>query len=108
MAHWLNADIGSIRVPVTWRDRSHDEIVAGTIGAFDKVLAEIWVGADLSRDMAKATLMHELAHATIYILGIEAGDHDEEESHVKLLSAIVFDVLQRNKMLVIPDPPEAA
>ena len=102
---WCTPAIASVAVPVVIRPRTHDEIVAGTIGQFDKIRCCIWIGDDVAPELAEQTLGHELGHAILYLYGIDAGDYDEEERSNNSVSAAVFDTLKRNGMLLIPARP---
>jgi hypothetical protein len=105
--HWCSLDIAGIRVTASLRARSAEEIEATKVGEFHADSCSIWVAAELPRDLAKATLLHEIGHAILYLFGVTIDDEDEEERWVNLISSLVFDVLTRNGMLHLPEPPVA-
>ena len=108
MPQWLSVDVGSVKVPVSLRARTTEEVADGTVGSFDKFLCTIWLAEGMPHDVTRSTLLHELGHAIAWIYGLPCGDDEEEEAHVRLLSGIVFDVLSRNEMLRLPELPEAS
>lgn len=61
---------------------------------------EICVDPDRPEQGIRETLLHEVLHAVIWTVGIDAGDDDEEEVLVAQLSTAILDVLRRNKALV--------
>lgn len=110
---WCVLDVGSLRITVWLVDRRSDPDLKDTAaGYFDALRSVILIADDLTSEHAEATLVHELTHFAVYAFGADpmaahvVGDRtDAEEGAVNSFSAIIFDTLKRNGMLVFPAMP---
>lgn len=104
---WCTLSVGSLQIVAHLRPRTAKERRDEQVGGFDSGKLALWVADDIAPDHAEATLLHEIAHAVFYALGLPVGDEDTEERVVNQMSALIYDVLKRNGMLAIPARPEA-